>query len=98
MGKCPQGLPDDLPERLLNEGIGVDGDELTPGPKPLRIYIVHDGVVYRAKPTNPEVGSWHAFPEFPEELRKLPDAIWDRIRERAEHLGCAAEVERWKKG
>jgi hypothetical protein len=59
---------------------------------------VHDGVVHRAKPTNPAAGSWHAIPELPSELQELPEAVWEKIRMRAEEMGCLVQVERWKKG
>ena len=64
---------------------------------PTRIYVVHDGVVYRAKPTNPGV-SYHAFPETSEELQKLPRATLRAIRERADALGCLVQVNRWIRG
>ena len=71
VGKCPNNLLPEVRQQELNAGIEVDADELTLEASPSRIYVVYDGVVYRAEPTNPAAGSWHAFPETPENLQGL---------------------------
>jgi len=96
VGKCPNNIPNDQLDQLLNTGIGVDGDDLTPEPRPSRIYIVHGGAVYRAKPTNPTANTWHAFPADKKELQNLTDGTWERIRSKAMQLGCLEAVEKWR--
>jgi len=62
IGKCPRAITIELAEHLLNhQGISWSNPRLSPGTYPDRIYVVHDGVVYHAKPTVPGV-SYHAFP------------------------------------
>lgn len=93
VGKCPAGLTLSVAEQLINDGI----EFRPPGwsrAYPQRIYVVHEGVVYRATPTNPG-SSYHGFPERGSELRRLPRSIWNRILERAETLGCSEAVKRW---
>jgi hypothetical protein len=93
VGKCPNNISSTVAERLLNTGIPVQAPR-SAAPYPKRIYIVHDGVVYRATPTNPGV-SYHAFPEKAEEFRRLPRSVRGSILSEAERLGHGNEVRRW---
>jgi hypothetical protein len=54
---------------------------------------VHQGVVYRATPTNPG-RSYHGFPESERELQRLPRHVRHQILERAKILDCEEEVRR----
>ena len=98
VGKCPSTVAAAVRETRLNEGVEVRADPLTLEADPARIYVVHDGVVYRAKATNPTAGSWHAFPEFPEELQALPREVWERILSLARAQGCEQGVLAWRAG
>lgn len=97
IGKCPRRLaPAEETQALLDELLN-DGILYSPPSwrqeHPKRIYIVHEGWLYRATPTNPG-RSYHAFPEdF--ETRKVPPSIRGRIREVARQKGCEAEIEKW---
>lgn len=98
VGKCPCTISRDLAEHLLNDqGIVWNNPRLPSGTYPGRIYVVHEGVVYRATPTIAGV-SYHAFPELPERLRGLPKKVRERILGLAENLGCRKEVQAWMDG
>jgi hypothetical protein len=98
VGKCPCTITVELAERLLNQqGLPWDNPRLPTGTHPDRIYVVYDGVVYRAKPTIAGV-SYHAFPELPERLRQLPKAVREQILGLADRLGCKKEVQAWMDG
>lgn len=90
VGKCPRSMTIEQAEELLNAGIVFPVDSQG---TPQRIYVVHEGTVYRATHTNPGV-SFHGFPEMIERLP--PDrTLRARILERAQSLGCGEEVARW---
>jgi hypothetical protein len=79
-------------EKLLEEAI-----EWSPvgwqRPYPQRLYVIHDGWLYRAMPTNPGQ-SYHGFPE--DKSRKVvPETLYPRIREMAQQKGCAERIEQW---
>lgn len=97
VGKCPSGISAADAERLLNEQSVPYFNPRAPGPRPDRLYVVHDGVVYRATPTQAGV-SFHAFPELPERFLRLPRSVRRAVVELAERLGCKEEVERWISG
>jgi hypothetical protein len=92
VGKCPSNVTQAEAEGLLNEGVeewtGV-GDS----PHPDMIFAIRDGYVFRAYPTQPGV-SYHAFPDCPRELRKLPKSIRAKIVALAETKGCGDRVRR----
>ena len=93
IGKCPKGMTNGEAERLLNDGIpdsSVRGDAEHPG----RVYVVHDGVLYRAVPTLAGV-SYHGFPEDPKEFDRLDDDLQRRIWERAHSLGQEKALKTW---
>ena len=94
IGKCPSKMTNEEAEELLNQGIPWDPPRAPIASWPQTIYIVHDGCVYRAKPTNPGI-SYHAFPELPEKLRELPRTLRHKIEQKAEELGCGDKVRRW---
>jgi hypothetical protein len=93
IGKCPSTITAEIAEGLLNAGIAYS-DPKWDKPYPSRIYAIYNGVVYRAKPTNPGV-SYHGFPEFPERIRSLPGRVREQLLKRARELNCEKEVLRW---
>ena len=98
VGKCPASISPALAERLLNtQGVPWSNPNLPATPWPDRIYVVHEGVVYRAKPTDVGV-SYHAFPELPERLRELPKKVRNEILALADTLGCREGEQGWMDG
>lgn len=92
VGKCPSSMTMDQAQTLLLGAIpwsprGWLRDY------PQRLYVVHEGWLYRAMPTNPGT-SYHGFPEDDED-RDVPESLHAAIREVAEAKGCADEIERW---
>lgn len=94
VGKCPNSMTTQEAENLLNDG----GIPFFPvgwkASHPKRIYVVHDGAVYRAVETIPG-RSYHGFPATGEELRRLPSSIRNAILKRAQQLRCEDKVRRW---
>lgn len=92
VGKCPSDITNEEAEDLINQGVeessGV-GDEVHPD----MIFVVRDRYVYRAYPTQAGV-SYHAFPDCPRELRKLPKSIRVKILAQAEAKGFGEHVRR----
>jgi hypothetical protein len=96
VGKCPSGLSLKAAEDLINS----EDRAIEWRPRgwrrryPQRIYVIHNGVLYRATPTNPEV-SYHGFPahssRFPKRAQKLRKEILRKARE----LECEPEVKEW---
>jgi hypothetical protein len=80
-------------DELLNDGIVLQGPRDSSG-HPRRIYVVFDGVLYRAVPTVPG-RSYHGFPELPEEFERLDEELKERIRQRARELGCLEDLKKW---
>lgn len=97
VGKCPVNVTLDQAERLLNEQAVPYHNPKAPGPNPDRIYVVHEGVVYRAVPTVAGV-SFHGFPDSPERLRSLPKVVRRQILDLADRLGCKDQVLKWMNG
>lgn len=84
VGKCPHSMDQETAERLINNGIPEE-DPRNEDTHPNRIYVVHEGVLYRAVPT--ERGkSYHGFPERPKVFDELDDELKDRIWARAREL------------
>lgn len=98
MGKCPTSISFDLAEQLINDDHRV---EYSPprwrASYPERIYVIHDGHLYRATPTVPG-RSYHGFPESKIRAQELPKALKDRILALARELHCEAQVAKWIKG
>jgi hypothetical protein len=93
VGKCPNNISPAQARELLNDGVPwVPHRWRSRYPK--RIYVVHDGVIYRAEPTNPGK-SYHGFPELPVKFRELPRDIQDRILACARNKGCYEAAKRW---
>jgi hypothetical protein len=93
VGKCPNNISIEEAESLLNLGVQWIPEGSRAG-WPKRIYIIHKGWVYRAMPTNPGV-SYHAFPERPEDFRRLPREVRNAVLECAKARNCYDEVKRW---
>jgi hypothetical protein len=93
IGKCPVSPTNDKAAALLNDGIPWANPRVS-GNHPDRIYVVHDGVVYRATSTNAG-RSYHGFPELPRRLRELDKKVKRQILERAASLGQEAAVRAW---
>jgi len=93
IAKCPSNIATDLAEKVLNTGVPVSFKSWRDA-HPQRIYAVHEGVLYRATPTNPGV-PYHAFPEFPERFRELPAAARRAVLDYVKGLGYEDEVRRW---
>lgn len=94
VGKCPKTLTTTIAEDLLNRQSVPYHNPRAPGPNPDRLYVVHEGMVYRAVPTVAGQ-SFHGFPELPQKLRELPKAVRNKILSLAEELGCKESVEEW---
>jgi hypothetical protein len=93
VGKCPHDLTTEEAERLLNTGLPYPSERWGKD-WPDRIYVVHEGAVYRAVPT--VAGrSYHGFPELPSELRRLPRTFRESLLSKARELGCEDQVRRW---
>jgi hypothetical protein len=92
VGKCPSSMTIDQAQELL-----LDAIEWSPRgwsrAYPQRLYVVHEGWLYRAMPTVPGE-SYHGFPED-DEVRRVPETLHDAIRAVADTKGCAEEIERW---
>jgi hypothetical protein len=100
VGKCPTTISctPGLAQHLINHE-----DTISYRPirwqfaHPERIYVIHDGHLYRATSTVPGK-SYHGFPEHPSRALKLPRNTKDRILELARHLGCETEIAKCLKG
>ena len=93
VGKCPQGMNLSDAKELLNDGIPFPANT-GPGHPPRRIYVVQEGVLYRAVPTVPG-RSYHGFPELPTEFSRMPRQFQALIMERARELECEEELIKW---
>jgi hypothetical protein len=93
VGKCPKNFDPVLATSLLNAGINFFPHRWVPK-YPQRIYIVHQGVLYRASPTVPGI-SYHGYPETGQEYRRLPIDIRDKIISVATTKGCLPQLEKW---
>jgi hypothetical protein len=98
VGKCPADMAVETAAALLND---EDRIEYTPlrcsHSYPDRIYNIHEGQLYRAKPTTPG-RSYHGFPENPARALRLPRAVKLQILALARIRGCEDEVSRCLKG
>jgi hypothetical protein len=95
VAKCPNNISMNAAEAAINSSQAVHWSPLGWDKEfPKRIYIVNDGIVFRATPTVPGI-SYHAFPELPERFRDLPSQIQSRIFASATAIGCGDEVRRW---
>ena len=91
IGKCPAGISNTEAEQLLNEGISwTNPHSHHKEDWPEQIYVVHQGVIYRAIPTRGGI-SYHGFPA----ARRVPRSLKEKILRRARDLGCETEVKRW---
>jgi hypothetical protein len=89
VGKCPRD-PELDAQQLLDEGIRVPG-RYPRSPFPERIYNVFKGIPYHAHQKRP--GHYHGFPERPS---RIPPAIREQLRARAEQRGEGEAYEDWR--
>ncbi len=95
VGKCPKTMTPSLAEKLLNEGIPFYNPRkqlICPETKqsyPNALYNIHEGVAYRALPTQP-CCSYHAFPEI-----EFPPGIEEKLMKRARAKNCERELIKW---
>jgi hypothetical protein len=97
-GKCPRGFDLDLACRLLNKGVPDPplGHDECEGDHPARLYVLHEGVVYCARPT--VAGrSYHAYPVGAKTNtdEELPRHVKRELVRRAEEAGDMRAVDRW---
>lgn len=104
VGKCPKTLTIEHIQQMLDGEVeGAEVLEWRPASGwrfdcPKRLYLVYEGVVYRAMPTRPGF-SYHGFPEsddpdaFPKGRRGRE--LKERIIAAARQQGCEAEVRKW---
>ena len=89
LGKCPRGISVSQKTALLNEAIPDDnGDREIDFDK--RLYVVHEGAIYRAETTNWGV-SYHAYP-YAGKLGKTMIAVLGAM---AEQKDCRKEFDKW---
>lgn len=88
-GLCPRGISDALKEALLEEAV-ADG----PGDReidfPKRLFVVHDGTIYRAETTD-WGKSYHAYPY----RGKMGRALLARMSQMAAEKGCQKSFDDW---
>lgn len=96
-GKCPRGFAKATAESLLNSGIHESPPDWDK-PFPKAIFNFHDGVVYKALPTNPGL-SYHGFPCKGPALGSSKGDMTVRTQRRilaeAQRKGCLQEIEEW---
>ncbi|PZR16693.1 MAG: hypothetical protein DI536_05930 [Archangium gephyra] len=95
VGKCPSSLTPALAEPILRRGVGFNPPRWDK-PWVERIYVVHQGTVYRATVTNANTPSYHGFPELPSRFpkhRELREAVQKLATE--ESAESAAQVKEW---
>lgn len=95
VGKCPSSLTPALAEPILRRGVGFNPPRWDK-PWVERIYVVHQGTVYRATITNPNTPSYHGFPELPARFpkhRELREAVLKLATE--ESAASESQVRKW---
>jgi hypothetical protein len=89
VGLCPNNLTHADHTRLLKNAIPeANGDRTVEFPK--RLYVVHDGAIYRAETTD-WGKSYHGYPY----KGKLGRGMAERLREMATALKCLEAFEAW---
>lgn len=94
VGKCDCRITEEVAEQNLNRGIPDPAD--APGHPP-RIYVLYDGVIYVAVPTNPGV-SYHAYPwrgDIPG--RRIPRRVLSGLKRIAADRGELSKLNQWLK-
>ena len=92
VGKCPGSLSVEQAQQLLNSGIAWPEDWEESAEYPSRIYNVHQGVVYEARPTM-QGFTYHGFPARGRLSRRLTRVL----EQRAAAEGCEREYRQWLK-
>ena len=95
VGKCPNDVTTSEAELHLNAGVPMFPERWEHS-WPKRIYVIFRQELYRATPTNPGV-SYHAFPERPEEYRRLPRDTQKAILDLAKKLTCEEQIRQWSR-
>ncbi|MEX2620810.1 MAG: hypothetical protein WD250_11400 [Egibacteraceae bacterium] len=93
VGKCPRGFSLETAQSLVNSGMPWSPQSWR-HQHPKRIYVVHDGVVYRAVETVPG-RSYHGFPEAPEGFPRGARMLKEQLLRRAVEQGQEHDVKRW---
>lgn len=88
-GMCPAGLPAETVEALLNGG--VEHYVRAKGSHPAAIFNVHEGIPYKAYPTEPG-RSYHGFPC---RRRDVPPQAMPELLALARRKNCELEVKAW---
>lgn len=94
---CPKGITREQAEEILNTRLPYSDQEIEqPDRWPDRVFCVHDGVPYEARPTHGR--SFHAFPVLPERFHDLPLSVRDYLTTRAADDGrrLVDWLNRWK--
>jgi hypothetical protein len=95
VGVCPSTLSVDEAQRLLQFGVPDFGSNEPTSP-PARIYAVHEGVIYEARPTEPGSLTYHGFPwRGRPGHNRLPRAIKRALQEQAEQSGYLKVFKDW---
>lgn len=92
VGKCPGTLSVETAKKLLKSGIPWPEEWEASADYPSRIYNVHEGVVYEARPTM-RGDSYHGFPA----RGRLPRQLTRELERRAAKNGCERELRQWLK-
>ncbi len=95
VGKCPCSLSEspDLLVTLLNDAVSSDKVR---GGSPVRLFTVHDGVVYIARQTVPGV-SYHGYPWSSSNGQRLDPDVRQALEEKAKEKGCLESYQEWMK-
>lgn len=93
VGKCPNTISNEEAERLLNAGIEVRPSR-SQAAYPERIYVIHNGVLYRAVPTI-RGESYHGFPERAVDFQRLPGKVKRQILAHAKRTNQLRALRKW---
>lgn len=94
VGMCPNNIPKDVLEQLLNSGI-FEYPAKGAGEHPKAIYNIYEGVPYKAVKTRAGQ-SFHGFPCV-SKRRDLSTRIYRQLLQRAEEQGVKSAIEKWFK-
>jgi len=93
IGKCPSTLSKEMAQTLLQSGVPYSSEN----EYPVRIYAVHEGVVYEAWPTMPGI-SYHGFPwRGRPGHNRLPRPVKRELERRACEQGYLDKFQSWLK-
>ncbi len=96
---CPRGITNAAAEELINSADRLEVF-LPPieasGRDPGILYVLHDGVLYRAEPTRRGI-SYHGFPEMKAKFDELTGKERRVVEAWADKLGRRTEFDAWLK-